>query len=91
MNLSSLSLTDKTRLAAQLDGRLDLYNHILNAWSGNEGTMAVVLKRARLDYATSYDDIIPLIQKQSYQMQKRIYDKLPVSCLLYTSPSPRDA
>ena len=88
MKLSQLTPEQKTRLLAELDGRLDLCDHILKAWSGSHCT-DVVLHREHLDYLTSYDAIIPLVQKLgrgniTIQIQMILSG---ITCDIYATPS----
>ena len=75
MNLSSLTPTDKIKLAAELDG-----------WKIDPRFMASEYARrgehestpySQMQYLTSYDAIIPLIQKQTSQVRENI-----MSCLV---------
>ena len=78
--LSSLSPTDKIKLAAELDGWTDVKFYVL----GHKPDGITALARSRSadyrcdlpDYLTSYDAIIPLIQKQTPQVKWHIWDTL---------------
>jgi hypothetical protein len=80
MKLSSLTPTDKIKLAAELDG----FEYMTTCKvTGNLLFKTNNPNRTRYcpDYATSYDAIIPLIQKQSDTMQYKIFCKVGDICL----------
>ena len=60
MKLSSLTPQDKIKLAAELDGWCEPLTY--------PGSLP--------NYSTSYDAIIPLIQKQDTEVQYKMYDTL---------------
>jgi len=78
--LSSLSPTDKIKLAAELDGWTDVKFYVL----GHKPDGITALARSRSadyrcdlpDYLTSYDAIIPLIQKQDIEIRRDVYRAL---------------
>ena len=70
MNLSSLTPVDKIKLAAELDGwHRDGCEYDEERWKrGTETHIGNPMRKA----ATSYDAIIPLIQKQTWDVRNNI-------------------
>ena len=96
MKLTDLTEQDKIKLAAELDGFGEAYQRkrlgplwmtcfsqkTLKKLDTHSNEMD---KSFYKEYSASYDAIIRLIQKLSYDVQSRVYDKLPVSAdLAYT-------
>jgi hypothetical protein len=89
-NLSSLTPTDKIRLAAELD---DYYygtgqNDSEECWRKSNGNYAVEIP----DYLTSYDAIIPLIQKQNnmgglYAVMSEYLNRIQINWWYDATPS----
>jgi hypothetical protein len=83
MKLSSLTPQDKIKLAAELDGwTIDsgsmLYDGAVLPWTIYTNKEGVRFNPTddKFKYATSYDAIIPLIQKLTSQVQQRLWEAL---------------
>jgi hypothetical protein len=79
MKLSSLTLQDKIKLAAELDGYVDfdwllMSEGLPRVWHCSRGIKDNKWTQMP-NYATSYDAIIPLIQKQSDDVKGVIVSK----------------
>ena len=98
MNLSSLTPTDKIKLAAELDGWTNIHDN--NLWSNHTffflGKNEAIKPSVSLgeynhipNYDTSYDAIIPLILKQSLSTIIAIQCRVckTVECTLMATPS----
>lgn len=87
MKLSSLTPQDKIRLAAELDGEECICTDGL--WDDTHGNFACPYHCPEKAYATSYDAIIPLIQKQAGLTDKNmpawIDDRLPVGIYIWNA------
>ena len=72
MKLSSLTTIDKIKLAAELDGWTELENNKSNTgligYRYQHKYAKLTGKELIPNYATSYDAIIPLMQKQSFSI-----------------------
>ena len=83
MKLSELSLIDKIKLAAELDGWKDIQQGHPATGKPTVGRSPDAVRRCvdytleLPDYDISYDAIIPLIQKQTSQVRENI-----MSCLV---------